>query len=167
MRYNICVQSRQQVDIPASDVDKRKNSGITDDDLMNFGKTIGLPAEFCRKTIARTNDVVSRWLEYASKCGISEERAAEIQSGIREGQNRIDGRYVINDLYTKTTAFYFQYLFDVMKKSIINKRFTEHLRCKFAVKHLFPRMNSSQIVPSLWTIYDFKICHKLGRFAEI
>lgn len=59
-----------------------KTSGITDDDLMRFGKTIGLSAEFCRKIIARTDDVVSMWLDYAAKCGITEERAAEIQRGI-------------------------------------------------------------------------------------
>jgi serine/threonine-protein kinase HipA len=61
-----------------------KTSGITDDNLMSFGKTIGLSAEFCRKIIARTDDVVSMWLEYAAKCGINEERAAEIQRGIIE-----------------------------------------------------------------------------------
>ena len=64
-----------------------KTSGISDDDVMSFGKTIGLSAEFCRKIIARTDDVVSSWLEYAAKCGINEERAAEIQRGIQEAQN--------------------------------------------------------------------------------
>ena len=63
-----------------------KTSGITDDDLMRFGKTIGLSAEFCRKTIARTDDVVSRWLEYAAKSGISDERAVEIKISISSPQ---------------------------------------------------------------------------------
>ncbi|MBR5090489.1 MAG: hypothetical protein IK093_13755 [Ruminiclostridium sp.] len=42
----------------------------------------GLSRLSSRKTIARTDDVVSRRLEYAAKCGISEERANEIKSGI-------------------------------------------------------------------------------------
>ena len=64
-----------------------KTSGIINDDLMHFGKTIGLSAEFCRKTISRTDEIVSKWFKYAAKCGISEERAAEIKRGIDEVQN--------------------------------------------------------------------------------
>ena len=64
-----------------------KTSGIINDDLMDFGKMIGLSADFCKKTIANTDDVVSRWLEYAAKSGISEERASEINRGIVEVQN--------------------------------------------------------------------------------
>ena len=59
-----------------------KTSGITMNDLMASGKSMGLPAEFCKKTIAETERVVSDWLLYAEKCGISEERALEIQTGI-------------------------------------------------------------------------------------
>ena len=43
---------------------------------------MGLSAEFCRKAISAAEAVVSDWLSYAEKCGISEERAIEIQKGI-------------------------------------------------------------------------------------
>jgi serine/threonine-protein kinase HipA len=59
-----------------------KTSGITSDDLIASGKTMGLTAEFCHKTISETESVVSDWHNYAEKCGISEERAVEIQRGI-------------------------------------------------------------------------------------
>ena len=59
-----------------------KTSDVSDNDLMSFGRTIGLSAEFCRKTIARTDDVISHWLEYAARCKISEQRAIEIQSSL-------------------------------------------------------------------------------------
>ena len=61
---------------------KGGNCDDSDNDLMSFGRTIGLSAEFCRRTIARTDDVVSHWLEYAARCKISEERAIEIQSSL-------------------------------------------------------------------------------------
>ena len=46
------------------------------------GKAMGLSYELFRKTISETKSFISDWLGYAEKCGISEERAAQIQSGI-------------------------------------------------------------------------------------
>ncbi|MCR5730859.1 MAG: type II toxin-antitoxin system HipA family toxin, partial [Ruminococcus sp.] len=60
-----------------------KTSGITADDLIASGKAMGLTAEFCRMAISETGSVVSDWLSYAEKCGISEERAVEIHRGIK------------------------------------------------------------------------------------
>ncbi|MBR5164073.1 MAG: type II toxin-antitoxin system HipA family toxin [Ruminococcus sp.] len=68
-----------------------KTSNITSDDLIASGKTMGLTAEFCHKAISDTDSTVSDWLSYAEKCGISEERAIEIQRGIRLSDNRNDG----------------------------------------------------------------------------
>ena len=59
-----------------------KTSGITADDLIASGKSMGLSAEFCRKATSAAEAVVSDWLSYAEKCDISEERAIEIQKGI-------------------------------------------------------------------------------------
>ena len=50
--------------------------------MISSGKAMGLSSEFCRKTISETKSVISDWLGYAEKCGIIEERAAQIQSGI-------------------------------------------------------------------------------------
>ena len=61
-----------------------KTSTITKDDLVSSGKSMGLTADFCRKTILGTRTVVSDWLSYAEKSGISEERAMEIQRGIMQ-----------------------------------------------------------------------------------
>ena len=69
-----------------------KTSGITSDDLIASGKTMGLTVEFCRNAISETESVVSDWLSYAVKCGITEERAVEIQKGIKLSDNRNDGR---------------------------------------------------------------------------
>ena len=60
-----------------------KTSGITADDIIDSGRSMGLSSEFCRKTISETEDVVSNWLTYAEKTGISEERALEILNGIK------------------------------------------------------------------------------------
>ncbi len=59
-----------------------KTSGITANDLIASGKSMGLTSEFCRKAISKTQAVASDWLNYAEKCGISEERAIEIKNGI-------------------------------------------------------------------------------------
>jgi serine/threonine-protein kinase HipA len=60
-----------------------KTSKISEEDLIASGKTMGLTADFCHKVISETEKVVSRWLVYAERCGISEERAEEIHEGIR------------------------------------------------------------------------------------
>ena len=60
-----------------------KTSGITAEDLVASGKSMGLSQGFCRKVLSETEVVVGKWLSYAEKCGISEERANEIQKGIK------------------------------------------------------------------------------------
>ena len=60
-----------------------KTSGITAEDLVASGKSMGLSKGFCRKVLSETEAVVGKWLSYAEKCGISEERANEIQKGIK------------------------------------------------------------------------------------
>ena len=60
-----------------------KTSGITVDDIIASGRSMGLSGEFCRKTLSETERVVSEWLVYAEKCGINEERAAQIHNGIK------------------------------------------------------------------------------------
>lgn len=59
-----------------------KTSGITAEDLVASGKSMGLSQGFCRKVLSETEAVVGKWLSYAEKCGMSEERANEIQKGI-------------------------------------------------------------------------------------
>ena len=59
-----------------------KTSGITAEDLVASGKSMGLSQGFCRKVLSETEAVVGKWLSYAEKCGMSEERANEIQEGI-------------------------------------------------------------------------------------
>lgn len=60
-----------------------KTSGITAEDLVASGKSMGLSQGFCRKVLSETEAVVGKWLSYAEKCGMSEERANEIQKGIK------------------------------------------------------------------------------------
>ena len=60
-----------------------KSNGITADDLLTTGKAMGLPAEFCRKTITATEAVIANWMLYAEKSGMTEERAVEIANGIK------------------------------------------------------------------------------------
>lgn len=69
--------SRHQMSI------NNKTCNITEADLTTYGKSIGLTLDFCQKTIADTKSVVSNWLDYASRCEISEERAIKIQEGIK------------------------------------------------------------------------------------
>lgn len=62
-----------------------KSGGITDNDMIASGITMGLTNDFCMDTIEQTRKVVGNWTEYADKAGISDKRAAEIQKGIIEG----------------------------------------------------------------------------------
>ena len=59
-----------------------KTSRISGEDLIASGKSMGLSVNFCQKAIASTENVISNWLNYAEKCGITEDRALEIQKGI-------------------------------------------------------------------------------------
>ncbi len=60
-----------------------KTSGITEDDIIASGRSMGLTAEFCRKVLSETETVLSEWPGYAEKCGIGEERTMEILRGIK------------------------------------------------------------------------------------
>ncbi|MCR5499509.1 MAG: type II toxin-antitoxin system HipA family toxin [Acetatifactor sp.] len=55
-----------------------KSANINDEDLLAFGKAIGLSAAFCKKTIFQVRDIFANWMEYAQVSGISEKRAEEI-----------------------------------------------------------------------------------------
>lgn len=57
-------------------------SGITKEDLTACGRSMGLPAAFCRQVIQLTGETVSDWMSYAEKSGITERRASEIRKGI-------------------------------------------------------------------------------------
>lgn len=55
-----------------------KSSDITDEDMMETGKKMGLSSVFCRDAIGKTRSVINNWMHYAEKSGLSEERANEV-----------------------------------------------------------------------------------------
>lgn len=60
-----------------------KTFDITSDNLLACGKNMGLSADICKKTIANTANIISKWFSYAEKSGIHEKRAVEIMNGIK------------------------------------------------------------------------------------
>ena len=60
-----------------------KTTGISDADLDEAGKVMGISAVARKRIIDKVNAVVSDWERYAMQCGISEERMNEIKEGIR------------------------------------------------------------------------------------
>jgi hypothetical protein len=58
---------------------------ITEEDLLLCGKRMELSREYCRDVIEKTKQVVSKWMLYAEKCRITEERADAIATGIEIG----------------------------------------------------------------------------------
>ena len=57
-----------------------KASGIGYNDLIQCGRSMGVPAEYCRKTIEAVSAVVENFSGYAEKCGIDEERIKTIDN---------------------------------------------------------------------------------------
>ena len=62
-----------------------KRNDITEEDLLLCGKRMELSREYCRDVIEKTKQVVSKWMLYAEKCRITEERADAIATGIEIG----------------------------------------------------------------------------------
>ena len=61
-----------------------KSSGIGKDDLMEFGRNLELQDAFCRDSIEQITGIVGQWMTFAEKCGITEERAAEISNVLNQ-----------------------------------------------------------------------------------
>ena len=61
-----------------------KSSGIGKDDLMEFGRNLELQDAFCRDSIEQITGIVGQWMTFAEKCGITEERAAEINNVLNQ-----------------------------------------------------------------------------------
>ena len=58
---------------------RNKTANIMEEDLLAFGKSIRLNADFCKNAIYDVKRILGNWKEYAGKCGIKEERADAIQ----------------------------------------------------------------------------------------
>ena len=57
-----------------------KSSNISEDDLLAFGKRIGLNVRFCRDTLTAVRRVIRDWKRYADQCGIDAGTAAAIDA---------------------------------------------------------------------------------------
>ena len=57
-----------------------KSTGISCEDLIQSGKAMGLPVDFCKKTIRAISIIVNNWPVYADRCNIDEERAESINN---------------------------------------------------------------------------------------
>ena len=57
-----------------------KSSDISEDDLLAFGKRIGLNGRFCRDTLTTVRRVIRDWKQYADQCGIDAGTAAAIDT---------------------------------------------------------------------------------------
>ena len=55
-----------------------KVKGEKSNDLIAFGKRIGLSERYCREALGEISNVVNHWMDYAEKCGINEKRAKDI-----------------------------------------------------------------------------------------
>ena len=55
-----------------------KDSDFKSDDLITFGKRIGISERYCRKALMEISNIVNHWMDYAEKCGINEKRAKDI-----------------------------------------------------------------------------------------
>lgn len=67
-----------------------KSAGISRNDLMKFGRNLGLSKTFCEDSVEEIMGVVNQWMSYAERCGIVEERAQEIENILRN-QGEIPG----------------------------------------------------------------------------
>ena len=61
-----------------------KSNGIGDEDMLTFGKRIGLSDGFCKDTIRRTEETVGEWKSYAEECGINEKTMRAIDSVLKK-----------------------------------------------------------------------------------
>ena len=60
-----------------------KAAGITDEDLISCGGSMGLGKSFCRSVLKDTKDVVANWKEYADRVGIDKGTIESIRSCLR------------------------------------------------------------------------------------
>lgn len=56
-----------------------KSSGLTDADLIQAGRTMGLSGQKCRSILEKIVEVTRGWMDYAERSGVSEERASAIR----------------------------------------------------------------------------------------
>lgn len=61
-----------------------KSSGITEDDMLASGKSMGLSSRFCRSVIKRAEGVVGDWKHYADECGINDDTIRSIESVLKK-----------------------------------------------------------------------------------
>ncbi len=62
-----------------------KSKNITDDDLLQTGKAMGLSKAFSENTVAKIRAVIQNWLIYAQKCDISEQTAETVAEVLKQG----------------------------------------------------------------------------------
>lgn len=62
-----------------------RSKGITDSDLLQCGKAMGLSKQFCDAVIESIKSVTQNWLQYAERCRITEETALTIDSVLKTG----------------------------------------------------------------------------------
>ena len=86
--YDICYAylpgnrwiSRHQMKINGKTMD------ISRDDLLQCGLNMGMNKRKCQTIIDETQKVISKWMEYAEKSHITEERAEEINAVLGKGE---------------------------------------------------------------------------------
>lgn len=62
-----------------------KSKNITDGDLLQTGKAMGLSKAFCENTVAKIRAVIQNWLIYAQKCDISEQTTETVAEVLKQG----------------------------------------------------------------------------------
>ena len=60
-----------------------KSEGITEGDMLSFGKDIGLSGRFCRSAIRDVEDAVDGWKDYARDCNIASRTVDAIDSVLK------------------------------------------------------------------------------------
>ena len=60
-----------------------KSNEISYDDLIQSGRAMDVPVEYCRKTIETVSAVIEKWSDYAYKCGIAEERIKAVDEVLK------------------------------------------------------------------------------------
>lgn len=63
-----------------------KSKEITENDMLECGRKMGLGARFCKSVIDHTKNVISDWMNYAEKCGIAEKTACEVERVLRNNE---------------------------------------------------------------------------------
>ena len=61
-----------------------KSTNISCDDMLESGRIMRLPIEFCKRTIVEISGVVNNWLYYAEQSKINEQRANSINKILKD-----------------------------------------------------------------------------------